>query len=83
MKTTTEKKYRFFYHFNKQMTNKSGNVKWSIHFKGRCIIVDYFNCYVCTESKSNKVQPKAVVRGFCKDVVVTHNENGTVIASIY
>lgn len=59
------KKYRFFYHYNKQ------HDKWSIHYRGKCHIVDDFKCLVETEGKTNKKQPKRVVQGFTSEVKIT------------
>ena len=51
---------RFFYHYNKHQD------KWSIHFLGKCHIVDKIICNTAVESKKNNRQPKAVMQGFSK-----------------
>lgn len=60
--------YRFFYHFNKPMTLKKGEVIWSLHFRKKCYFVKNINCLVPTNTKINKTQPKGVVQGFCTDI---------------
>lgn len=58
------KKYRFFYHYNKQLK------KMTIHFKKTCNIVDNVVCHVPCETKWNKRQPNLVMRGFCEDLKI-------------
>lgn len=62
--------WRFFYHFNKPMTQKTGEVMWSIHFRNKCYFVKDISCMVPTVTKTNKKQPKGVVQGFCKEVLI-------------
>jgi len=62
------KKYRFFYHYNKQQG------KMSIHFKKTCSVVDDVICKVPCETKWNKIQPNLVMRGFAKEVVILKNK---------
>lgn len=63
-------KYRFYYHFNKPMTKKNGDVIWSVHFKQKCYFVKNIVCMVPTATKQNKTQPRGVVRGHCTDVII-------------
>ena len=58
-------KYRFFYHYHRH-----GEKKMSVHFRGKCTLVDDVVCNLPCESKWNKTQPKLVMRGFCKGVEV-------------
>lgn len=43
----------------------------SVHYKNRCFIVDNVDCYAPAFSKYNKRQPKLVMQGFAKEVVIT------------
>lgn len=65
--------YRFFFHFNKPMSQKTGEVIWSLHFRNQCYILRDILCTVPVETKRNKRQPKGVVQGFCQDVIVVDN----------
>lgn len=58
------KRYRFFYHYNKQHN------KMSVHFRKQCLIVEDVVCNVPCESKWNKTQPNLVMRGYAADVVI-------------
>ena len=58
------KKYRVFYHYNKQ------EKKMSVHFRGKCHIVNDVNCSVEVNTKWNKRQPYLVMQGFARDVMI-------------
>jgi len=58
------KRYRFFYHFNKHTK------RLTVHFKGQCIPAEGIICEPQTESKWNKTQPFLVMQGFAKEVKV-------------
>jgi hypothetical protein len=61
---------RFFFHFNKPESLRQKKTLWSVHFKGTCHITEQIVCKVPCESKSNKHQPYAVMRGFASDLTV-------------
>lgn len=63
---------RFFFHYRKS------DGKMTIHFKNQCIIVNEVNCLVPCETKRNKRQPRLVMRGFCKRILV-NNKIGTIL----
>ena len=42
----------------------------SIHFNKQCMRADNIVCEVPTETKWNKTQPKLVIRGFAKEVII-------------
>lgn len=65
---TTNKKYRFFYHYYKQKG------KMSIHFRGSCSVVDHIECHVPCETKWNKGQPQLVMQGFASNVEFINNK---------
>ncbi len=58
------KKYRFFYHYNKP------NNKITVHYKGSCLLTENIEVQVPCNSKWNKQQPKLVIQGFCKDIII-------------
>ena len=42
----------------------------SVHFRGKCYIVENVICEVESQTKWNKTQPRVVMRGFADTVVV-------------
>jgi hypothetical protein len=66
------KKYRFFYHYNKQRN------KITIHFRNKCYIVDKLHCCVPCVSKWNKRQSRLVMEGKAEYVLINNNE-GTIL----
>lgn len=54
---------RFFFHYNKPESKRQGKVIWSVHWNKTCYLVHHIRCYTYTESKINKRQPYAVIRG--------------------
>lgn len=67
---------RFFFHFNKPESLRQKKTLWSVHWKGACHITERIVCNVPCESKANKRQPYAVMRGFATNVTV---EDGRVV----
>ena len=66
----TRGKYRFFYHYFKQKD------KWSVHFRGRCYVVDDLECQVPAEGHKQSRQPRRIIRGYAKTVLIfTHDNN--------
>jgi len=68
--------HRFYFHFNKPESLRQKKTLWSVHWKGSCYIAEQIVCKVSCESKANKRQPFAVMRGFANSVTV---ENGRVV----
>jgi len=64
------KTYRFFYHYNKPESRKTGIDKLTLHYRGQCHIVEKIICLVPTETKNNKHQPRIVVQGLTSGVVI-------------
>jgi len=62
------KKYRFFYHFNKK------EKKMTVHFKGTCYIYKHIICEPETQTHYKSTQPHLVMRGWCSGIV---EGNGT------
>lgn len=65
---TNSREYRFFYHYNKH----TGGM--TIHFKKQCVAVNNVNCFVPTFSKWNKVQPRLVMQGWAKKIMITKDK---------
>ena len=57
------RKYSFFYHYNKPASSAAGRPQLSIHYRGKCHIVDEITCAVPTRSKVRKTQPHVVIVG--------------------
>lgn len=55
------------------MTKKTGRVVWSVHFRKKCYFVENIHCFVATNTKINRTQPKGVVQGFCTNVIIENN----------
>jgi hypothetical protein len=64
------KKRVFFFHFNRPASQSQGRPVLSIHYKGKCILVNNLQTWVPMETKFNKRQPRCVMKGECHDVVV-------------
>lgn len=62
-----KKKYRFFFHYRKQLKCLS------IHFRGKCYQVEDILCDAPTESKWNKQQPLLVIQGFAEELIIENN----------
>lgn len=58
------KKYRFFFHYNKN------NKGMTLHYRGQCIFTKNIQCNVPCETKWNKIQPQLVMRGWTKDIEI-------------
>lgn len=63
----TDKKYSFFYHYNKPISAKRGKPAISVHYRDTCLIVDNIICNVPTKGKINKDQPHFVICGKTND----------------
>lgn len=79
---TMNKQRRFFFHFNKPESLRQKKTLWSIHWNNACYIVDKIECNSPCESKANKHQPYAVMRGFTNQVTLITDVDGTRIAVI-
>lgn len=65
---TKNKKYTFFYHYNKPASKAAGKNKLTLHWKKKCIIVDKIFCFVDSRTVDRKIQPRCVIKGqaeFC------------------
>lgn len=64
------KKYVVWFHYNKPYSKRHGVHKWTVHWKGKCLIVNEIICNIHTHSKVNKKQPYVVMRGHATNVEV-------------
>ncbi len=76
-------KRRFFYHYNKPLSQKLGEVIWSVHFKDTCYFTRKIECWVPCESKSNRTQPYATMIGFADQVVASFENKKDKKTNIY
>ncbi len=56
------KKYVFFYHYNKK------NKKMSVHFRGVCYVVKNVICKADCQTKWSEKQPNIVMKGKCSSI---------------
>lgn len=59
---------RFFYHYNKPASAQRGHPTISLHFKGKCHLVDQLDCGVPTNSRTHETSPKFVMVGDAKTI---------------
>lgn len=61
----------FWYHYNKPASLAAGRNRWSVHYLGRCYVVDDLDIRVPARSRARKRQPRAVMCGRCNQLQVT------------
>jgi hypothetical protein len=57
------KQYSFWFHYNKPASKAKGRNILTIHYRGKCILVEHIECWVPTETHNRKYQPRCVLRG--------------------
>lgn len=72
-KSSPDKFYSFWFHYNKPESKKRGKPVWTIHFKSVCYIAENIICSVNTQTHTRKRQPFGVVKGRAKDVTIINN----------
>jgi hypothetical protein len=60
----------FWFHYNKPESSKQNKPQITLHYKKQCIILDNIIYNVPTWGHINKSQPKFVVRGRCKEIII-------------
>lgn len=60
----------FFFHYNKPASQRSGRNRISLHHRGVCHIVDNVVVNVPTYGCINKRQPRFVMKGKCREVII-------------
>jgi hypothetical protein len=53
----------FWFHYNKPASIKAGYPRLSIHYMGKCHIVNEIECNVYTKTRLRSQQPKCVIAG--------------------
>lgn len=66
----------FFFHYNKQASQRAGFCQISVHIKKTCHIVDNLVCSVPIYGYTSKRQPRFVMKGKCKNFEI---KNGIAI----
>lgn len=64
------KKYSFFFHYNKPQSKLNNKPIISIHYRGNCMLVENIVCNVPTKGKINKRQPFFVVCGKAQSIEI-------------
>ena len=72
----------FFFHYNKPASLAAGRPKLSVHFDGKCHIVDHLNCVVPIWSHHQKRQPRCIMKGKCISVSIREIDGGILKAYI-
>lgn len=60
----------FFFHYNKPASMQAGEARLSVHFHGVCHIVKGVSCLVPCHTKIRTKQPRCVMVGRAKRVVI-------------
>ena len=55
------------------MTQRRNDVWWTIHYQGQCVPIKGFDCRVATRDRKRKSQPRAVVWGDARSIVIQNN----------
>ena len=66
-------KRRFYYHYNKPVSKKEGRNFLTLHYRGKCHLVNRISCSVSTESHNQKRQPYCVIRGWANNILIAIN----------
>ena len=67
---STKNQRRFFYHYNKPLSRVAGCNVLTVHWEGKCHLVNNITCYAPTETHHQKNQPRCVIRGWATSVDV-------------
>lgn len=70
--SSKNKKYTFFYHYNKPASRAAGKNKLTIHWRGKCILVDKIFCFVESRTVDRKSQPHCVIKGQAEILELTN-----------
>lgn len=70
--------YKFFFHYNKPQSKLKKRPQISVHYRGKCMIVDTLRCLVPTYGRISKRQPFFSMAGLAEKIVIDQ-ENAAVI----
>jgi hypothetical protein len=69
------KKYSFFFHYNKPASKSAGRNKLTVHWKGKCHLVDGVNCHTQVFSVDRKTQPHCILKGISNQINIIKNKD--------
>lgn len=72
------KNYSFYFHYNKPASRAAGKPVLSVHYRGKCYMVDFVRCEVPIESKNNKRQPFCVMTGKSQNLTIEYIDGKSV-----
>jgi hypothetical protein len=61
----------FFFHYNKPASHAAGEPRLSVHFQGRCLIVNGIECRVPVRTRNRRTQPRCVMAGKAEQITVS------------
>lgn len=79
VRSTSGRPFKFFYHYNKPMSQKEGVPIISLHCLGACHMVRSIKLMVPTQSRIRKTQPHLVIVGEAGSV--EFDEDGAIVRS--
>jgi len=64
---------RFWFHYNKPLSQQKKQTMLTFHFKGACHFVEDFVVHTAIKPflRKRKTQPKCVIAGDCSNIVIT------------
>lgn len=77
-RNSNQKEFAFFFHYNKPASQREGKQQISVHFMRQCHIVDNIQCEVPTRGRMKKTQPRFVMAGKAREVIITENNNAII-----
>lgn len=72
----SQRKYVFWFHYNKPESLKRGRNVLTVHYRKRCLMVEHIDCKVPITTKHRSAQPRCVLTG---KGVVTIDGNTAII----
>ena len=66
------RKKRFWYHYNKPESKRQGRNVLTLHYKDRCHLIHSLECKAPTETHDRKAQPRCVIRGWSRGMVIQY-----------
>jgi hypothetical protein len=67
-------KTRWFVHYNKPASKRSGRNIMTLHYRDTCYLVDKIKINTPCESHERKSQPRCVIRGWASNVTFNQGE---------
>lgn len=72
-------KRAFWFHYNKPASRAAGRPKITLHWRGRCYLVDNITCMTKCHGRIRKTQPRWVIGGRCYGIRINGFDNTAVI----